>query len=124
MLGHHTSITDVPIAFRLASPLKRRLELASIVLSDSFRVGCSCAGWSPAIALHRLSFAASIASLKPPSYCPRARPWVLFPGEQASMRRVGALALIVFVGLALCAVATKPVVQAHGELWTELHIAG
>ena len=40
------------------------------------------------------------------------------------MRRVGALALIAVVGLALCAVASKPVVQAHGELWTELHIAG
>lgn len=37
---------------------------------------------------------------------------------------IGALAVVMVVGLCLSTLAGKPVVQVHGELWTEIHIAG
>jgi len=46
--------------------------------------------------------------------------------EEMLMKRIGIGALVVMMVAALCLSATagKPVVQAHGELWTEIHLAG
>lgn len=42
------------------------------------------------------------------------------------MRRnvVGVLVVILLIGLSLATLAAKPIVKAHGEFWTDIHIAG